>query len=106
MIKTAQDIKSYKKQLKEALQDKFLGTALNNFNKAYRENRPRVFEGIEFETIKRDIAQDKDAAIPHLLELFEEFKSHAEQAGVTIHVAKDAHKANQIITRIALQSIL
>ena len=46
MIKTAQDIKSYKKQLKEALQDKFLGTALNNFNKAYRENRPRVFEGI------------------------------------------------------------
>ncbi len=101
MINTAQNIKSYKKQLKEALQDKFLGTALNNFNKAYRENRSSVYEGIEFETIKRDIAQDKDAALPHLLELFEEFKSHAEEAGATIHVAKNAHEANQIIARIA-----
>jgi iron-sulfur cluster protein len=101
MIKTAQNIKSYKKQLKEALQDKFLGTALGKFNKAYRENRPNVYAGIEFEKIKRDIAQDKDAVLPHLLELFEEFKTHAEEAGTKIHVAKDAHEANQIIARIA-----
>jgi len=52
MIKTAQDIKSYKKQLKEALSDQFLRTALDNFNSAYRENRSTVYEGIDFEGIK------------------------------------------------------
>jgi L-lactate utilization protein LutB len=52
MIKTAQDIKSYKKQLKEALCDQFLRTALDNFNTAYRENRAAVYKGIDFERIK------------------------------------------------------
>ena len=76
MIKTAQDIKSYKKQLKEALSDKFLRTALENFNTAYRENRPTVYQGIDFEGIKNEIAAGKDAALPYLTELFEEFKTH------------------------------
>jgi L-lactate utilization protein LutB len=101
MIKTAQNIKSYKRQLKEALKDKFLRTALGNFNTAYRENRPKVYEGIDFETIKQEIAQAKDTALPRLLELFDEFKTHAEGAGVKVHVAKDALEANQIIARIA-----
>ena len=101
MIKTAQNIKSYKKQLKEALKDKFLRSALGNFNTAYRENRPTVYEGIDFETIKQEIAQAKDSSLPHLLELFDEFKTHAEAAGARVHVAKDALEANQIIARIA-----
>jgi iron-sulfur cluster protein len=101
MIKTAQNIKSYKRQLKEALKDKFLRTALGNFNTAYRENRPKIYEGIDFETIKQEIAQAKDAALPRLLELFDEFKTHAERDGAKVHVAKDALEANQIIARIA-----
>ena len=49
MIKTAQDMKSYKKQLKEALSDQFLRAALDNFYTAYRENRSAVYESIDFE---------------------------------------------------------
>jgi iron-sulfur cluster protein len=101
MIKTAQDIKSYKKQLKEALCDQFLRTALDNFNTAYRENRSAVYEGIDFEGIKKEIAAGKDAALPRLLELFETFKAHAEAAGVNVHTAKDAKQANEIIAAIA-----
>jgi iron-sulfur cluster protein len=101
MIKTAQDITSYKKQLREALNDKFLRTALSNFNTAYRENRPKVYEEIDFETIKQEIADEKDAALPRLLELFDEFKAHAETTGASVHVARDALEANQIIARIA-----
>ncbi len=56
MIKTAQDMKSYKKLLKEALEDKFLRTALDTFNTVYRENRPTVYQGIDFEGIKKEIA--------------------------------------------------
>jgi len=84
MIKTAQDIKSYKKQLKEALSDQFLRTALDNFNCAYRENRSAVYEGIDFEGIKKEIAAEKDAALPRLIELFETFKTHAEAAGAIV----------------------
>jgi len=104
MIKTAQGIKSYKKQLKEALSDQFLRTALDNFNCAYRENRSAVYEGIDFEEIKKEIAAEKDAALPRLKELFEAFKIHAEAAGAKIHVAKDARQANEIVAAIAKEN--
>ena len=55
MIKTAQDIKSYKQKLKEALEDEFLRKALDTFNTVYRENRPNVYQGIDFEDIKAEI---------------------------------------------------
>jgi len=101
MIKTAQDIKSYKRQLKEALGDRFLRKALDNFNTAYRENRPHVYQGIDFEGIRDEIAAGKDAGLPHLKKMFEEFKVHAEAAGTKVHMAKDALQANEIIARIA-----
>lgn len=104
MIKTAQDIKSYKKQLKEALSDQFLRTALDNFNSAYRENRSAVYEGIDFERIKKEIAAEKDAALPILIKLFEAFKAHAEAAGVKMHAAKDAKQANEIVAAIAKEN--
>ena len=104
MIKTPQDIKSYKKQLKEALSDQFLRTALDNFNCAYRENRSAVYEGIDFEEIKKEIAAEKDAALPRLKELFELFKTHAEAAGAKIHVAKDARQANEIVAAVAKEN--
>jgi iron-sulfur cluster protein len=104
MIKTAQDMKSYKKQLKEALSDQFLRTALDNFYTAYRENRPAVYDGIDFEGIKKEIATGKDGVLPYLKELYEEFKVHAETAGAKVHIAKNAQQANEIITAIAKEN--
>jgi len=101
MIKTAQDIQSYKRQLRDALGDRFLRTALDNFNTAYRENRPHVYREIDFEDIRDEIAAGKDAGLPHLKEMFDEFKAHAEAAGAKVHVAGDAGQANEIIARIA-----
>ena len=101
MIKTAQDMNSYKKQLVEALADKFLRTALDNFHTAYRENRAGVYEGIDFEGIRDQIAAGKDAALADLTALFDEFKIHAEAAGATVHSAKNAKEANEIIASIA-----
>ena len=104
MIKTAQDIKSYKKKLKEALEDEFLRKALDTFNTVYRENRPTVYQGIDFGGIKEEIAAGKDAALSRLTELFEEFKTNAEAAGAKVHVAKDAREANEIIAAIAKEN--
>ncbi len=104
MIKTAQDIKTYKKQLKEALADGFLRSALDKFNTVYRENRPNVYAGIDFEGIRDEIAAGKDAALPRLETLFDQFKTHAEKAGVRVHRAADAQQANELIAQIAKES--
>ncbi|MFH2218638.1 MAG: L-lactate dehydrogenase (quinone) large subunit LdhH [Pseudomonadota bacterium] len=104
MIKTAQDMHSYRKQLKAALSDRFLRTALDNFNTAYRANRAAVYEGIDFEGIRDEIAAGKDAAMPRLMALFEEFKENAEASGARVHVAADDRAANEIIAVIAKEN--
>jgi len=104
MIKTAQDMRTYKKKLKEALSDPFLRKALDDFNTAYRENRPAIFKGIDFEGIKREIAAGKDDALPQLQKLFEAFKLQAEAAGAKVHVAESAQQANEIIAAIAKEN--
>ncbi len=95
---------SYKKQLRTALADSFLRSALDKFNTVYRANRPAVYEGIDFEKIRDAIAENKDSLIPFLEALFEEFKTNAEKAGAVVHRAKDAKEANDIIARIAREN--
>lgn len=104
MIKTAQDMKSYKKQLHQALNDSFLRSALDEFNTAYRENRPNVYKDIDFNSIRDSLAENKDRLIPFLEVLYEEFKRNAEKAGTFVHRAKDAREANEIIARIAREN--
>ncbi len=51
--------------------------------------------------MRREIAQGKDEALPHLEELYEAFKAKAEAAGVKVHLAATAREANEIIAAIA-----
>lgn len=104
MIRTAQDMATYHRRIKEALSDRFLRSALEKFNTAYRENRPNVYAGIDFEGIRDGIAATKDAGLPRLREMFETFKAEAEKAGAVVHTAKDADEANAIIADIARQN--
>jgi len=78
MINTAHNLKEYKVRLHRALQNKFLGTTLDNFASAYRASRAKAFEDIDLEKLIGEIAQGKDAAIPQLEGLFEAFKARAE----------------------------
>jgi len=104
MIKTAQDMKSYKKKIRQALGDSFLRSALDEFNTAYRKNRPSVYKDIDFNILRDAIAENKDSLIPFLEILFEEFKLNAQKAGAIVHRAKDARQANEIIARIAKEN--
>ncbi len=101
MITTPSDIKIYRKDLKRALQNQFLGTTLDNFATAFKASRTKAFEGINLDTLIAEIAEGKDASIIHLEELFESFKARAEAAGATVHVARTANEANTIIAEIA-----
>ncbi len=104
MIKTAQDLKSYKQQIREALSDSYLRSALDKFNTAYRANRPGVYKEIDFDTIRDAIAENKDSLIPYLETLYEQFKKNAQKAGTIVHRAKDAKAANEIIAGIAREN--
>ncbi|MDY0040137.1 MAG: lactate utilization protein B, partial [Desulforhabdus sp.] len=101
MITTPHDVKEYRGRLKKALKIEFLGTTLDNFATAYRTSRANAFEGIDLEGLIQQIAAAKDASIPYLEELFALFKTQAEKAGVTVHVARTAAEANEIISSIA-----
>jgi L-lactate utilization protein LutB len=78
MITTPSDHKTYKKDLKRALQNQFLGATLDTFATAFKASRQKAFEGIDLDTLIAEIAQGKDEAIPCLEELFTAFKARAE----------------------------
>ncbi len=101
MIDTAQNLKDYKKRLKKALDNKFLRSAMGTFASAYKEAQGRIFQGVDVEGLRREIAQGKDEALPHLEELYQAFKAKAEAAGVKVHLAATAQEANEIIAGIA-----
>lgn len=101
MIRTTGDSKTYRKELRAALGNRFLRKTLDTFAVSYRESRAKAFQGMDLEALTAEIARGKDAAIAHLTELFEAFKSKAEAAGAVVHVARTAAEANRIISAIA-----
>ena len=101
MINTAQNLKEYKKRLKKALDNKFLRSAMGTFATAYKEAQGRLFQGVDVEGLRREIARGKDEALPRLEELYQAFKARAEAAGVKVHLAATAREANEIIAGIA-----
>ncbi len=100
-MQEAKNLKAYKKEVDDALQNEFLRTAMDNFAVAYRTGRVNAFAGMDVEKLVSDIADAKDYAIAHMDELFEEFKTNAEKTGVHVHLARTAQEANEIIARIA-----
>jgi iron-sulfur cluster protein len=101
MINTAQNLKEYKKRLRKALDNKFLRSAMGSFAAAYKEAQGNIFQGVDLEGWRREVAQAKDEALPRLEELYQIFKDRAEAAGVKVHLAAAAGEANEIIARIA-----
>ena len=104
MIDTAQDIPTYKKRLKKALENDFLRNALSAFATAYPQARKKALEGLDFEAIRDEIAAGKDQSMARLEDLFQEFKDRAEKNGAKVHLAKTAKEANEIIERIAKEN--
>ena len=103
-MQDAKNLNEYRKQCAESLGNEFLRSALDNFAVAYRTSRKNAFEGFDVDTLIDEIADLKDASLEQLDALYEQFKTNAEAAGVTVHYAKDADEANAIINRIATET--
>ena len=92
---------SYKKEIRKALSDPFLRSALERFSDACREGRSSAYEGLDFQGMRDDLSATKEALPASFEALFQEFKKNAEKAGARVHFAKDAQEANDLISAIA-----
>lgn len=95
------NMKEYHGQIREALDDAFLRKTLDKFAVDYKANRARIFQGWDVPELIKDVADIKDNAAQHMMELYAQFKKEAEKRGVHVHLASDAAEANRIIARIA-----
>ncbi|WP_051328178.1 L-lactate dehydrogenase (quinone) large subunit LdhH [Desulfatirhabdium butyrativorans] len=101
MIETPHDLAGYHVQIRNALGNQFLRTALGNFASAYKISRQKAFEGIDLERKRAELATAKDQALKRLPELYAEFKRHAEARGTIVHLAHTAEEARGIVSHIA-----
>jgi len=103
-MQSAKDLKQYREELHESLDNDFLRTVLDNFAVAYRAGRANAFKGMDVKGLINEVACAKDEAAKNLDALYAQFKENAEKAGVKVHLAKDADEANRIICDIARQN--
>lgn len=101
MAQNARNLKGYRGEVAQALSDRFLRQAMDNFAVSYRSSRERVFAGMDLEKLIQDIARLKTLAAQQIDTLFERFKANAQRAGATVHLAATAQEANAIIHAIA-----
>lgn len=99
-----ENIKDYKKRIKDALENPFLRLAMDNFAVAYRTGRANAFKGLDIQDHVRKIADIKQASVTRWKELFEQFRAKASENGIHVHLADTAEEACRIIESIAHDS--
>jgi iron-sulfur cluster protein len=100
-MQDAKNLKEYRKEMQESLNNEFLRKTLDTFAVAYRTSRAKAFAEIDVNGLVAEIAAAKDGVLPKLDELYDQFRKNAEAAGVHVHFARDAAEANAIIADIA-----
>lgn len=100
-MQEAKNLKQYRRECQQSLDNEFLRSALDKFAVAYRESRANAFSEYDVRQIVEEIAEIKDGTSANLTRLYEQFKAAAEANGVKVHYAVDADEANKIIADIA-----
>ncbi len=100
-MQQAKNLKGYRREVDTALSNQFLREAMDKFAVAYRTSRQNAFAGMDVDSLVADVARAKDAAVAEMDNLLAEFKRNAAKAGVTVHEARTAREANEIIAGIA-----
>ena len=95
---------SYRKSIRQALDDKFLQAILENFTRNYPVSRQAAFAGKEIQKLIDQTAEIKKRSVLKLDELYDQFRMKAEELGVRVHLARTAEDANEIIEKIATEN--
>lgn len=93
--------KKYRKEIRQAINNKFLQTALCNFTFNYPKSRENAFSGKNIDKLVLGITELKRKSVSHIDDLFSLFTQKAQESGIIVHLAVDAMEANSIIEKIA-----
>jgi iron-sulfur cluster protein len=91
----------FNESITKAVNNANLTGALGKFSEAYKVNRAKAYEGIDFEELRGRIADLKGYAAAHLDELSDLFQKNAEAAGATVFRTKDPAKVREYILKVA-----
>ena len=94
----------FKQSIDRAINDTNLTGALGNFSEAYKVNRAKAYEGIDFEGLRSTIAERKAYAAEHLDELCAMFKTNAEKAGAKVFLTKNPVDVRDYILKVAKEN--
>jgi L-lactate dehydrogenase complex protein LldF len=91
----------FKESITKAVNNANLTGALGKFSEAYKVNRAKAYEGIDFEELRRRIADLKSYAASHLEALSEQFTHNAEACGAKVFRTNDPAKVREYILKVA-----
>ena len=91
----------FKHSIDQALHNANLTGALGKFSEAWRANRAKIYEGIDFEELRGRIAERKAYAVDHLKELCDLFQKNAEAKGAKVFRSNDPAKVREYILQVA-----
>jgi L-lactate dehydrogenase complex protein LldF len=91
----------FKASITKAVNDANLTGALGKFSEAYKVNRAKAYEGIDFEELRGRIADIKSSAACDLDGLAETFKKNAQALGAKVYRTSDPEAVKQYILKVA-----
>ena len=94
----------FKQSIDKALHNANLTGALGKFSEAYKVNRAKAYEGIDFEALRTQIATLKNYAASHLEELSVQFQKNAEAKGAKVFRTSDPAKVREYILKVAQEN--
>ncbi len=91
----------FKESIRMAVNNPNLTGALGKFSEAYKVNRVKAYEGIDFEALRGRIAEIKADASSRFDELSDQFQQNAEACGATVFRTNDPAKVREYILKVA-----
>jgi iron-sulfur cluster protein len=91
----------FKSSIHDALHNANLTGALGKFSEAYKVNRAKAYNGIDFEALRSRIAELKSYAAAHLDLLVAQFTHNAEAKGAKVFRATDPAQVRDYILQVA-----
>ncbi|HCE69275.1 MAG TPA: (Fe-S)-binding protein [Geobacter sp.] len=94
----------FKESIHRAVNNANLTGALGKFSEAYKVNRAKAYEGIDFEELRGRIADLKSYAASHLDQLSEQFARNAEARGAKVFRTNDPARVREYILKVAQEN--
>ncbi|QEM67382.1 (Fe-S)-binding protein [Geobacter sp. FeAm09] len=93
--------KEFRESIGRAVGNATLTGALGKFSEAYKVNRAKAYEGIDFEALRGAIAERKSHAAANLELLAATFAKNAEALGAKVFRTTDPEKVKKYILKVA-----